>query len=292
MDTLPDSLQLDFLPQITGSFSSPAQQNPTSAMIEAAYQHHGIHARYVNCEVPAAGLEDAVRGARAMGWIGFNCSLPHKQKVIAYLDGLGESASLIGAVNCVVNREGKLIGENTDGSGFLIALRSVIEPAGKRFVILGAGGAARAITVELALAGAGSLTVVNRNEERAREIARVITEKTKIHAAATKWTGAYKLPEKTDVLVNATSVGFYPDVNALVNVDLDTLSAATIVCDVIPNPPRTALLREAAARGCVTLDGLGMLVYQGVASIKHWTGESVDPDVMRRKLEEIFRVSR
>jgi shikimate dehydrogenase len=212
--------------------------------------------------------------------------------VIAYLDGLGKSASLIGAVNCVVNRDGKLIGENTDGSGFLIALRSIVEPAGKRFVILGAGGAARAIAVELALAGAGSLTLVNRNEERAREIALVISEKTKTQAAATKWAGAYQLPEKTDVLVNATSVGFYPDVDALVNIDLETLSAATIVCDVIPNPPQTALLREAAARGCVTLDGLVMLVYQGVASIQHWTGESVDPDVMRRKLEEIFRVGR
>ncbi len=288
MDTLPDSLELDFLPRITGSFSSPARQNPTSAMIEAAYQHHGIHARYVNCEVPASGLEDAVHGARAMGWIGFNCSLPHKQKVIAYLDGLGESASLIGAVNCVVNRDGRLIGENTDGTGFLISLRSMIEPAGKRFVILGAGGAARAIAVELALAGAGSLTVVNRNEERAREIAHLISEKTKTHAVATKWTGAYQLPGKIDVLVNATSVGFYPDVDAMVNIDLDTLSPATIVCDVIPNPPRTALLREAASRGCATLDGLGMLVYQGVASIRHWTGESVDPDVMRRKLEEFF----
>lgn len=289
MDTLPDSLELDFLPRITGSFSTPARQNPTCAMIEAAYRHHGIHARYVNCEVPASGLEDAVRGARAMGWIGFNCSLPHKQNVIAYLDGLGESASLIGAVNCVVNREGRWIGENTDGSGFLIALRSILEPAGKRFVILGAGGAARAIAVELALAGAGSLTVVNRNEERAREIAQLISAKTKTQAAAAQWTGAYKLPEKTDVLVNATSVGFYPDVDALVDIDLETLSAATVVCDVIPNPPRTALLREAARRGCATLDGLGMLVYQGVASIRHWTGESVDPGVMRRKLEEIFK---
>jgi shikimate dehydrogenase len=292
MDTLPDTLQLDFLPRITGSFSSPARQNPTSAMIEAAYQHHGIHARYVNCEVPAAALEDAVRGARAMGWIGFNCSLPHKQKVIAYLDGLGESASLIGAVNCVVNRNGKFIGENTDGSGFLISLRSMIDPAGKQFVILGAGGAARAIAVELALAGAGSLTLVNRNEQRAQEIAHLIAEKTKTPATATKWTGTYQLPGKIDVLVNATSVGFYPDVDALADIDLETLSAATIVCDVIPNPPQTALLRAAAARGCATLDGLGMLVYQGVASIQHWTGESVDPEVMRRKLEEIFQVGR
>jgi len=260
MDTLPDSLQLDFLPQITGCFSSPARQNPTSAMVEAAFLQNGIHARYVNCEVPPDALEDAVRGARAMGWIGFNCSLPHKQKVIAYLDELGKSASLIGAVNCVVNRHGRLIGENTDGSGFLISLRSVINPAGRRYVILGAGGAARAIAVELALAEARSLTLVNRNVDRAAEIAKLILEKTSTHALAVKWTGSYQLPQKTDVLVNATSVGLYPEVKALVDIDLGTLSPTTIVCDVIPNPPQTALLREAASRGCKTLDGLEMLV--------------------------------
>jgi shikimate dehydrogenase len=138
MDALPESLQLDFLPNITGSFSTPARQNPTSAMIDPAYLDQGIHARYVNCEVPPDALKDAVRGPSAMGWIGFNSSLPHKQKMIAYLDGLGQSASLIGAVNCVVNRDGQWIDENTDGSGFLIFLRSVIDPAGKLFVILGA----------------------------------------------------------------------------------------------------------------------------------------------------------
>jgi shikimate dehydrogenase len=110
-----------FLSVLTGSFSMPATENPTVAMIEAAYRHHGLDARYINCEVPPADLGDAVRGARAMGWAGFNCSIPHKVAVIEHLDGLAESARLIGAVNCAVRRNGLYIGENTDGQGFVAA---------------------------------------------------------------------------------------------------------------------------------------------------------------------------
>ena len=107
-----------FLSLITGSFATPAAENPTVAMIEAAYEHHNINARYLNCEVAPQAVGDAVRGARAMGWVGFNCSIPHKVTVIEYLDGLGDSAALIGAVNCVLRRDNRYIGENTDGQGF------------------------------------------------------------------------------------------------------------------------------------------------------------------------------
>ena len=110
---------MNFLCTITGSFSTPAGGNPTVVMIEAAYRAAGLDARYVNCDVAPADLGDAVRGARAMGWAGFNCSLPHKVAVIAHLDEVAPSASIIGAVNCVVRREQRLIGENTDGKGFL-----------------------------------------------------------------------------------------------------------------------------------------------------------------------------
>src|SRR6202047_1222572 len=129
-----------FLSRITGSFSTPAGENPTVAMIEAAYEHHHINARYLNCEVAPDALGDAVRGARAMGWVGFNCSIPHKVSVIEYLDGLGDSAALIGAVNCAVRRGQRYIGENTDGQGFLTALRTVGDPAGKVLVLFVAGG--------------------------------------------------------------------------------------------------------------------------------------------------------
>src|SRR5579871_4927426 len=145
---------LNFLSLLTGSFSQGAADNPTVAMVEAAYRHHRIDARYINCEVTPERLGDAVRGARAMGWAGFNCSLPHKVTVIPHLDGLGESARIMGAVNCAVRRGEAFIGENTDGKGFLKSLMEVVDPRGKRVVMFGAGGAARAIGVELALAGA------------------------------------------------------------------------------------------------------------------------------------------
>src|SRR5438477_416458 len=144
---------MNFLSELVGSFAQPAAENPTVAMIEAAFQHHGLNWRYINCEIAPADLADAVRGARAMRWRGFNCSLPHKVAVIQHLDGLGESAAVMGAVNCVVRRGDKLIGENTDGKGFLRSLAAVIDPQGKSVVLFGAGGAARAIAVELALAG-------------------------------------------------------------------------------------------------------------------------------------------
>ncbi len=127
-----------FLSVLTGSFSSPAAGNPTVAMIEAAYQHHGLDARHINCEVPSHLLGDAVRGARAMGWSRFNLSIPHKVAVIEHLDRLAESAQIIGAVNCLVRVGDELVGENADGQGFLSSLRTVRDPAGKAVVLLGA----------------------------------------------------------------------------------------------------------------------------------------------------------
>ena len=158
----------NFLHSLVGSMSQGAAGNPTVAMIEAAFRHHGLHWRYVNMEVAPADLADAVRGARAMGFRGFNLSMPHKVTVIPHLDGLGESARLIGAVNCVVAREGRLVGENTDGRGFLESLRATIDPRGREIVLFGAGGAARAVAVELAsiLASAGVRLAVVQDQEQ------------------------------------------------------------------------------------------------------------------------------
>ena len=277
---------MSFLSVITGSFAMPAAENPTVAMVEAAYRHHGLDARYLNCEVAPAALGDAVRGAKAMGWAGFNCSIPHKVAVIEHVDGLGESAAVIGAVNCVVARDGRWIGENTDGQGFMAALRTVVDPSGRALVILGAGGAARAIAVEAALAGAASITVVNRGAERGEELAALLRAKTGARAEFARWDGEFAVPEGMDMLVNATSIGLHPDVDARVPLDAATLRPGMVVADVIPNPPRTRLIRDAEQRGCTTLDGLGMLVNQGVIGIRHWTGVDPDPAVMRRALEE------
>ena len=278
-----------FLSKLTGSFSEGAAENPTVAMVEAAYMHHNLNYRYINCEVPPEKLGDAVKGARAMGWAGFNLSIPHKVAVIPHLDGLGESAAVMGAVNCAVSRGGKLIGENTDGKGFLQSLREIVDPVGKSIVMFGAGGAARAIGVELALGGAKHITIVNRDPNRGQVLVDLLNGKTKVKAELTVWQGTYSIPEGADIVVNATSIGLTPDVNAKLDLDLNTLRKGMVVADVIPNPPRTILIRDAETRGCKTLDGLGMLVNQGVIGVKYWTGVDVDPNVMKRKLEEIFQ---
>lgn len=274
-----------FLGIHTGSFSTPAAGNPTVVMVEAAYRHHGLDARYLNCEVAPEVLGDAVAGARAMGWAGFNCSLPHKVAVIGHLDALAASAEVIGAVNTVVATDGGLVGHNTDGQGFVESLRTVVDPAGLAVVVLGAGGAARAVAVETALAGAASVTVVNRDRGRGEELARVVTAGTGVSASFVPWDHTYAVPEGADVLVNATSVGF-GDSDALVDVDLGSLRAGLVVADVVVSPPRTALLRAAAGRGATTLDGLGMLVGQGALAVRHWTGVEPDREVMRAAAAE------
>lgn len=167
-DLKKDAPAIDFLPELVGSFAKPAAENPTVAIMEAAFRHHGMHYRYINCEVGPDDLETAVNGAKAMGWRGFNCSIPNKIKVIQYLDELGESAKIIGAVNTVIiGKDKKTKGENTDGKGFVKAISEVTSIQGKKVVLFGAGGAARAISVEMALAGAASITVLNIHDTRA-----------------------------------------------------------------------------------------------------------------------------
>ena len=280
--------ELNFKQELTGCFGQPVSENPTQAMVEAAYRHHGLDWRYLTIEVAPEGLADAVRGVRAMGFAGFNCTIPHKVAVIQHLDGLGESASLMGAVNCVVHREGKLIGENTDGKGFVESLRTLTDPTGKSVVIFGAGGAARAISVEVALAGATKITIVNRSTDRGMELVNLLREKVNVEADFVPWEGDYSVADGTDVVINATSIGLFPDVDARIALDPDTLKAGMVVADVIPNPPKTRLVRDATERGCKVIDGLGMLVNQGVIGIRYWTGVDPDPTVMRNALEEIF----
>lgn len=279
---------MNFLSKITGSFSTPSAANPTVAMVEAAYKHHGLDFRYLNCEVLPKDLEAAVEGAKAMNWVGFNCSLPHKVEVIKFLDGLGESAKLMGAVNCVVQRDDKYIGENTDGKGFLKSLKSIIDPAGKSIAILGAGGAARAIAVELALENASQITIVNRDQSRGKDLVDLINSKTKCKAEFKDWNSKFEVLEQIQILVNATSIGMAPDLDAQVNVNTDSLRSDLVVADVIVNPPMTNLLKDAKAKGCQIVDGLGMVINQAVLGIKFWTGEDVDPEVMRKKLLEVL----
>ncbi len=278
----------DFLPALTGCFAQPVAENPTVVMMEAAFAHHGLHCRYINMEVAPEHLADAVRGAKAQGYLGFNCSLPHKVAVIEHLDGLSEAARLIGAVNCAVKRGDRWIGENTDGAGFLESLQPLISPEGRHAVIFGAGGAARAIAVELALAGTARISLVNRDAARGAALAAHLNAVTRCAAEFIPWNGDFALPSDAAVVVNATSVGLFPGVHDRVAVQRESFRPGMIVADVIPNPPRTRFLLEAEAAGCRTLDGLGMLVNQGARNIACWLGISPDRTIMRAALERVF----
>lgn len=276
-----------FRHELTGCFSQGSDSNPTVVMAEAAYQAHGLHFRYINCEVEPVDLEAAVKGAKAMNWKGFNCSIPHKTEVIKYLDGLGESATVIGAVNCVVNRDGQLIGENTDGKGFVKAFEEVRSAAGQVIVLLGAGGAARAIAVELALAGATKIYIVNRTADRGKVLTNLINERTKATAEFVLWDKTFVIPRDATAVINSTSIGM-AGVGSLQDIDYDSIGESMLVADVIINPPSTPFLEEAAKRGAKTLNGHGMVVYQAVVGIKYWTGADVDPEILRAQLVAVL----
>ena len=280
--------QWNFRQELVFCFGHRLADNPTQYMLEKAFRHHGMNWRYVNFELGNERLAEAVRAVRVLGFRGGNCTMPCKVSVIPHLDRLAQSAGLMEAVNCVVVDGEALVGENTDGKGFLQSLREVTDPAGKRVVILGAGGAARAIAVETALAGASRITIVNRQPQRGLQLVELLQTRTEVEARFLPWEGDHAVAAGTEILINATSIGMHPDVGARVPLRTDSLTPGMVVADVIANPPQTRLLQEAADRGCTVLDGLGMLVNQGVISFRLWTGKDPDSSVMRAALQEVF----
>jgi shikimate dehydrogenase len=271
-------------PELFALFGQPVAGNPTQEMIEAAFEEAGLNWRYLTIGVSPDALEDAMLGMRAMGFLGANITKPHKIEVITYLDRLTAAAAKIGAVNCIKREGDSLLGENTDGKGFLESLETAIDPRGKRVVLLGAGGAARAMGVELALAGVEQILVVNRNETPGKELARLLVDEVGIDAQFVNWEGEYLIPAAIDVVINATSVGM-DDAQAHLPVSWSEVQAGSVVADVVFNPPDTLFLRQARAAGCVTLDGLGMLVNQGIIGFRLWTGMEPDRKIMREAME-------
>jgi shikimate dehydrogenase len=277
------------LQEIACCLGQPVAGNPTQFMMERAFAAAGLDWRYLTLEVPPDRLADAVRGLRGLGFRGANVTLPHQLAAATLLDELTPAAAAIGAVNCVTNDNGKLVGENTDGKGFVESLKAICDPAGKRVVVLGAGGAARAVAIELAHAGAADITVVNRTPERGERLVALIREKTQIASRFVPWHGDYSISADAEVLINATSIGLN-NPHARVPVAAASFRPGLVVADVVFNPPQTRFLRDAAAKGCLPLDGLGMLVNQAVISFQLWTGVEADAAVMRDALEEFLEV--
>lgn len=276
--------------ELVGVLGHPVAENPTVVMLEAAFAALGLDWQYLTIEVLPQDLGDAIKGVRAMQMQGINLTIPHKVAVLSLLDEIFPDALLMGAVNTVRREGDRLIGENTDGKGFLRALQqdANLDPKGKRIVILGAGGAARAMAVELALAGATEITLVNRTVSRGQDLVTLLNDKTETNALFVPWEGTYTIPASTDVLVNATSIGLFPDIHARPDIEYSSILSSMIVCDVIPNPPHTPFLREAECRGATTLDGLGMLVYQGAIGFTLWTGHEAPVEVMFSALKAAF----
>lgn len=277
-------MSANYKAELVAVFGQPVAENPTGVMQEAGFAAAGLDWRYLTIEVAPEALQRAVDGARSMGFQGFNLTIPHKVAVMQHLDEIAAEARIIGAVNTVRREGDRFIGENTDGKGFLRGLRAdaEVDPQGKRIVVLGAGGAARAIATELGLAGAAAITVVNRGAERGERMTADLKKSVASEVRFETWRGTYAAPADADVLVNATSIGLYPDVEAKPDVDLSSTGA--VVCDAVFNPPETTLLRDARRYGLRTLDGLSMLVYQGVIGFELWTGRTAPQEVMKEAL--------
>ena len=283
-------MEKNYRAELTGVFGDPVEGNPTGVMEEAAYHALGLNYRYITMKVTPDGFEDAMKAVKAIHMKGVNLTMPHKIAVIPYLDELSQAAAIIGAVNTVVvHEDGTLYGENTDGKGFVEALLRYGEsPARRNIVILGAGGAARAIAVECALAGADKISIINRTFEKAQELACLIRAKTASQAEAIAWETSQRIPEDTDILINATSIGLGEDRMSRPDIDYETITPNMIVSDVVFNPSNTLFLQAAAQRGAKTVNGLGMLACQGARNFTLWTGVEAPLDVMINKLKEEF----
>ncbi|HEX4150071.1 MAG TPA: shikimate dehydrogenase [Pirellulales bacterium] len=276
-----------FLQELCCLLGQPVAGNPTQFMMEKLFARHALDWRYLSFEVPSEALGDAVRGIRALGFRGGNVTKPHTVAVIEYLDRLSTAAEMMGAVNCLVREDELLVGENTDGKGFLQSLAGVCDPAGKYIAVLGAGGAARAIAIELALAGAARILIVNRTPERGKALAELIALHTDAASEFLVWPNRYEIPADIEVLVQATSIGLN-DPEARVPVSFRRAGSELVVADVVFNPADTAFLEKARQRGCRVLDGLGMIVNQAAIAFKLWTGIDPDTTVMREAVEEFL----
>lgn len=275
---------------LVGVFGDPVDENPTGAILQAGFDALGLNFRFITVKVCNGQLEDAMKGMRAMNFTGIGITMPHKQTVLNYLDEVSKEASIMGAVNTVYYKDGKLFGENVDGKGFMMSLKEKnFDVSGKKIVVLGAGGASRAISVELALAGAKAITIVNIEEKQGQSLVDAINSNTDTKADFVLWDGQYKVPSDTEVLVNATSIGFANEKD-MPNIDYETVTSSMTVCDVIPNRVTTRFLDTAKEKGCLTFNGLGMLVNQATLCFKLWTGQEAPKSVMEKALKHEFSI--
>ena len=273
--------------RIVGVIGDPVEHSRSPQMHNAAFAKAGLDYVYVPFHVRPDDLADAIAGFKAINVVGINVTLPHKQAVISHLTSISREAELIGAVNTLTFTDQGIHGDNTDAPGVLRALvenGDMAVPVGENVVVLGAGGAARAVVVALALAGVASITIANRTVEKAVSLAEEMGQKTGISMQAVGLADT-RLPaavRESRLLINTATVSM--DATQPLLISADWLQPHTIVYDIVYTPPVTPLMHAAAARGCRTLGGIGMLVHQGAIAFETWTGIAPCTGTMRQAL--------
>jgi shikimate dehydrogenase len=261
-------------------FGCPVHHSLSPLMHNDAFQRMNIAAHYHAFHVEPEHLQDAVAGVRALGIAGLNVTIPHKTAIMALLDDIDAEARRIGAVNTIVNENGRLIGYNTDGLGYVRALEEEtnVDIQEKRILLIGAGGAARGIYFSLIDRGAKRIDICNRTVSKAKQL--IEEGDAAVSPAAFSLSEAEQRLGEYDIVINTTSVGMYPNVEQM-PLSLANLKEGTIVSDIIYNPLETKWLKEARERNAIVQNGVGMFIYQGALAFEKWTG--VFPDVERMK---------
>lgn len=278
--------------ELIGLMAYPIRHSSSPAMHNAAFAKLGLDYAYLAFEVDNDSLEGAVQGIRSLKLVGSNVSMPNKTVVHKYLDKLSPAAEMCGAVNTIVNEDGVLTGHITDGTGYMMSLKdNGVDVIGKKMTIVGAGGAATAIEIQAALDGVAEISIFNRKDEfwaNAEETVRKINEKTNCKAQLFDLADLDKLKEEiasSYLFTNATGMGMKPLEGQTYISDKSFLRPDLIVSDVVYYPRETELLRMAKEVGCKTMNGLGMMLFQGAAAFKMWTGEDMPIEYMKEKLD-------
>lgn len=273
------------LKKMTGMLGHPVAENPIDQMFNAVFEHYGLNWQFWKFDISSTQhLPAAIRGAQALGFSGFCITVPYKIDAIPNLDEVDKDVSAIGAANYVTFENGRMVGHNNDGKGVVKAIQKVTPIAGKRVAMLGAGGAGRAMAVEIARAGAAHLTIITRRESQGVEVANLVQRATGVSTQWLLWDGCIAIPEGTQILLNATHLGALPQLEP-VPVDWNSISATATVVDVITNPRHTPFLQTALGKGCAVVDGVEMLVQLAMQIFEAWTGIKPDEGVFQKAVE-------
>lgn len=275
--------------KLVGLMGDPVEHSLSPPMHNAAFKYFDLDYVYVPFHVKKEYLKEALEGARYLAIKGLNVTIPHKTDVIKYLDVLDDAAELIGAVN-TIKFDDVVKGYNTDGLGAVRSIEEVTPVKGKKIVILGAGGAARAISFQSVLSGAGSVIIANRTLEKSLMLKENLVDKLNADADAIGLGEELKTELKdTDVLINTTPIGMYPNIHQKPLVTSDMMHEGLVVNDIVYNPLETGLLKEAKKAGAQTVSGVKMLIYQGIEAFKIWTGVEPPVEVFEAALAEVLK---